>query len=769
MTMQNENGGKKDHGEIVTTHRAPIAWVWIFPLLAIIVAGWLFWTQWQQRGPEIQISFDEAPGIQAGKTKLIYRGVDSGTVESVELDENLKRVVVRVRLKSFAYGLATKGTDFWIDRPVVSITELTGLESIIQGNSIQARTQGGPYEWQFNGLPKPPLLPLEPGAFTIKLQADKIPFINRGAPVYHRGIRVGVVRKKDFEADGRPTLHIYIEKEFYSTVRSSSRFWPIQAASLQVGQHGAKLDITGMDAIVQGGLAFDHFENPGDPANIDALFDISSNEFDARASGRLLAVTFEDGRGLVAGETKVCYLGHPIGLVDSIQAIPSSGFVRTAVRLDPAYEKLANSATSFTLIRPRISLDGVTGLDTILTGVYIEINPGQNGQPAQTFAGRSVTDKEWQRLQAERDGLQVTLFADKMPTIDKGAPVIFRGVNVGSVLEKTIDKNLRPILRIVIRPEYRNILTANSRFWRFPATSIKAGPGVLEVELEGLETLLQGGVAFDNFGHKSEPAKAGSEFHLYPEEQIARTEATPIRIRLENGRGLVPNRSELRYLGIPVGMVENVVSEHGQIYVTARLNDGYSFLRREDSIFSVIRPNISLRGITGLETLVSGVYIECTPGNSKKLADSFIGKASIDSEEITPSGLTVKLESHTSPVNVGAAVYYRGINVGRVTEKSLSADGSNVVLTAVINRKYSNLVHENTKFWDASGLKATLGFLKFRIQTESVIAPDGQISFATPDKSGMGKPARDGDSFTLYPNSQSEWHKWNPQIPLPKN
>ena len=64
--------------------------------------------------------------------------------------------------------------------------------------------------------------------------------------------------------------------------------------------------------------------------------------------------------------------------------------------------------------------------------------------------------------------------------------------------------------------------------------------------MEGLETLLQGGVAFDNFGHKSEPAKAGSEFHLYPEEQIARTEATPIRIRLENGRGLVPNRSELR-------------------------------------------------------------------------------------------------------------------------------------------------------------------------------------------------------------------------------
>ena len=757
------NDTNKDHGEIVSKHHASIAWVWIFPILAVAAAAWLYWCQWEKLGPEIQIAFTEAPGIQAGKTKLIYRGVDSGTVQSVQLDKELNRVIVKVQLQSFAEGLATKGTDFWIDRPVVSITELTGLESIIQGNSIQARTQGGPPQNEFTGLSKTPVLPLEAGAFTLRLHADKIPFTNRGAPVYHRGIRVGVVRKKDFDADGTPTLHIYIEKDFQSTVRKTSRFWPIQATSVQLGQQGVKLDISGLDALLQGGIAFDHFDAEGSQASNDMMFDINPSEFAARATSRPLKVSFEDGRGLLPGDTKVCLLGYPIGLVDSVKATGDE--VVTTLLLDPAYESLAKSTTTFTLVRPRISLEGVSGLDTLVSGVYIAMDPGEGGDISQEFLGRSVSDKEWEKMQAEREGLKVTLYADAIPSIGKGAPVIFRGVVVGSVLEKTLDDKFRPILRIVIRPEYRNTLASNSRFWRFPATSVKAGPGVIEMDVAGIETLMQGGIAFDVFGKRGPIAATGSQFQLYSEEKNARADSSTIRISFENGRGLFQGRSELRYLGVPVGMVESIETENGKVWVSARLNDGYEFLRRADSLFSVVRPNISMRGISGLETLVSGVYIECTAGNSKRLANSFVGKATIDSEEISPSGLTIKLTSPQSPINPGASVYYRGINVGRVTDKDLSSDSNNVILTAVINRKYASLIREKTKFWDGSGLKATLGFLKFRIQTESVIAPDGQISFATPDNANMGPAAKDGDTFELYPNSQPEWQKWNPTIP----
>jgi paraquat-inducible protein B len=273
-------------------------------------------------------------------------------------------------------------------------------------------------------------------------------------------------------------------------------------------------------------------------------------------------------------------------------------------------------------------------------------------------------------------------------------------------------------------------------------------------------------VAFDTFTPRTKTASQNANFALYEDEANARALSAPIKIRFINGRGLAPGRTELRYLGVPVGLVEGVETAEGRVVVTARLNQGYEFLRREDSFFSIVRPNISLQGITGLETLISGVYIECTPGSSRRLAESFTGRSTIDAEEILQNGLTLTLLSDSTAINAGASVFYRGISVGRVTGKSLSPDGRDISLTIVVEKKYRHLVRENSKFWNASGLKASLGFLQFRIQTDSMLAPDGRIAFATPDNAVMGAAAADGASFDMSPNPRPEWLKWNPSIPI---
>jgi paraquat-inducible protein B len=87
-------------------------------------------------------------------------------------------------------------------------------------------------------------------------------------------------------------------------------------------------------------------------------------------------------------------------------------------------------------------------------------------------------------------------------------------------------------------------------------------------------------------------------------------------------------------------------------------------------------------------------------------------------------------------------------------------------LTIVVEKKYRHLVRVNSKFWNASGLKASLGFLQFRIQTESIMAPDGRIAFATPDNAAMGAAAADGASFDMSQSPRPEWLKWNPSIPI---
>ena len=765
MSPDSHMDAKKDHGQVVTSHQRSVAWFWIFPILAVLATGWLFYSKWASEGSEIEIVFDEAPGIEAGKTRLFYRGVNSGTVENVRVLQDLKSVAVKVRLEGFAEGLASSETKFWIDRPVVSLTELTGLESIIRGNSIQAGTPGGEPCYRFEGHTKPPVISPDTEAFSVWVDGAEIDFLNRGTPVYHKGVRVGVVCQKSLTPDGRAALQLLIEPAYRESLNENSRFWAVPWTSVTLGQGGMTIDVPGVEALLHGGLAFDHFETPGKPAQTNARFSFNTSEAAARASGPLLTVDFREARGIRPGKTPVCYLGHPIGLVESLTADPASQLVRASVRLQPPFQNLATGSAVFTLIQPQISLEGVANLDTLISGAYLEIEPGTGGEPATQFAGRTLGDREWRQMRNQRDGLRVRLTTETLPNIDKGAPVYHRGVVVGTVLDKTLDPKNKPSLEIAIQPEFRASVASNARFWRVPATSVKAGPGVLQVDIEGIESLLRGGVAFEIFGAPGKPAKEGESFQLFSDEQTARASSAPIRIRFDNGRGLVAGRSEIRYLGVPVGMVESVEPRDGYIFVIARLDEGYDYLRREGSLFSVVRPNISLQGITGLETLVSGVYIEVVPGPSKKLADSFVGISTTINDNVMPTGLNLRLTTSFSPINIGAPILYKGIPVGQVTEKNLSSDGREVVFRIVVDRKFDQLVRANSRFWDSSGLKASVGIFKFRIQTESTLAPVGQISFATPDGPAMGPKAKDGENFTLYPTPKPEWQNWNPSIP----
>ncbi|MFM8364972.1 MAG: MlaD family protein, partial [Verrucomicrobiota bacterium] len=515
MSADPQAGRKTDHGQIVSTHNRTIAWFWLFPLIAALATGWLFYSQWASKGPSIEITFEEAPGIEPGKTRLFYRGVNSGTVESVRVLEDLKSVTVKVRLEGFAAGLATEQTVFWIDRPVVSLTELTGLESIISGNSIQAGTPGGIPKFTFQGHPKPPILQPDANTFTAWIDGQSIPFLNRGTPVYYRGVRVGAVCQKTLTPEGLATIQLSIEPAYRATVRTSSRFWAVPWTSISLGPGGLTIQAPGADALLQGGLAYDDFGNAGEPAESNARFPFHDTETAARASAPPLVVNFKDSRGLRAGHTPVCYLGYPVGLVEKVDADPANQTIRATIRLQPEFQNLATSTASFTLVRPRFSLEGVSNLDTMLLGAYLALEPGTGGEPATAFSGTTLGDDEWLALQTAHDGLKIRLVADSLPNIEKGAPVLHRGIAVGTVLEKTLDEKNQPALEIAIRPEFKNSLSSNSRFWRVPATSIKAGPGVLQVDIEGIESLLRGGVTFETFGASGKPVLSGESFRLF--------------------------------------------------------------------------------------------------------------------------------------------------------------------------------------------------------------------------------------------------------------
>lgn len=763
----NDKGSPKDHGQVVLHSRRRISWAWLFPILAAAATIWLFWSDWKSNGPEVEVEFDTAPGIQAGKTPLIYRGVVAGIVKGVKLDADMDRVIVSVRLKAFASELAREGTVFWIDQPVVGLGDTSGLDALIQGNSLQARIGDGPPATSFVGVPRMPLTPLNSPALVIKLRSPNIPLLDRGSPVFYRGVAVGVVEDKILDANGVPYLHVTVEKKFAETVRANARFWSVPAASLKVGQGGVKLDLLGLKAILLGGVEFDVFGQPGEMAQNGSEFHLYGDEVAARATGREVRISFKDGQGIIKGATEVRRLGLPVGVVESVTLNEATQTVDAVVRFQPAYEDMHKEGTVFTLVGPRISLNGVSGLDTLVSGPYIDCEPGSGPQVADSFVGRTSQNDGALSAEDMRAGVHVTLRAGKLSNIHEATPVLYRGLIVGQVVSKAISEAGEPTLGVVVRRDYANTLVKNSRFWIVPATSVEVGAGMLRLDIAGIKTLLQGSLAFDNFDPREDAATGGAQYELFADEAAARATSAPISISFENGQGLQAGLTQVRYLGIPVGLVVGVKAVKGKIETTVRLNPGYDFLRTEGSDFAIVRLQAGLTGVTGLETVVSGVYIEAVPSGGKKLANSFVGVTTVkaDFKEEEQSSFEVTVTSTRTALGVGTPVTYRGISVGKVGRKTLSPDGRSVSLHLIVERKYANLIRANTKFWDASGMKVSLGFFSLKIQGGPLdsIAGNG-IAFATPNS--LGVPAKFGDVFELAPGPRPEWFRWAPDISL---
>jgi paraquat-inducible protein B len=290
----------------------------------------------------------------------------------------------------------------------------------------------------------------------------------------------------------------------------------VAATSLKVGPTGVKLDLLGLKAILLGGVAFDVFGKPGAAVADDTEFTLCADQTAARATGDPVRISFRNGQGIVAGQTEVRRLGLPVGYVETAVLNEANQTVDTVVRFQPAFEHLHPAGTVFTLIRPRISLDGVSGLETVVTGPYLECVPGPAGPSSDHFEGRTFSDDGLMTAQAERAGLRVTLQAEALPALGDGAPVLYRGLVAGRVKRKTLDAHGNPELELVIRQEYAPVVARNARFWPVPGAAVQAGPGILNVDVAGLQTLVKGAVAFDVFGTPEAAAEDGAKFPRKP-------------------------------------------------------------------------------------------------------------------------------------------------------------------------------------------------------------------------------------------------------------
>jgi paraquat-inducible protein B len=325
--------------------RRPFMFIWLVPLVALGIAGYLGFHAVARRGEEIVITFSTADGLTAGQTKVRHKAVDLGTVERINLSRDMSKVVLHVQMEREADRILTSNARFWVVRPRLTAGSISGLDTLISGSFIEVDpgpvdAPGKPQE-AFVGLEEPPAVRSDEPGRTFTLTAGRIGSLASGSPVFFHDIEAGEVLGYDLVDNGQAVaIHTFIRKPYDDYVREDTRFWNSSGIALNLGAQGFKVQVQSLQAVLSGGVSFDRPTEGAEPppAREGATFPLFSDEAAANAASyrtRLKFTTYVEGSvsGL-AVDAPVQLYGIQIGNVTGVKLELDPVKLTSRVRID---------------------------------------------------------------------------------------------------------------------------------------------------------------------------------------------------------------------------------------------------------------------------------------------------------------------------------------------------------------------------------------------------------------------------------------------------
>ncbi|MBV8536894.1 MAG: MCE family protein, partial [Alphaproteobacteria bacterium] len=335
--------------------RPRIPFVWLVPVVALAIAGFLAWRSFSEEGSLITLTFETANGLSAGVTQVRHKSVALGTVRDIRLSQDMSHVIVHVRMSRDATPILTDHAQFWVVRPRLSAGYVQGLETLVSGAYIDVDPgpPGGKPQTNFKGLETPPSVRSDEPGHTYVLTADRVGGIGPGSPVLYRDLNVGEVLSYDVGADDRPAiLHVFVRAPFDQYVHVNSQFWKAGGVTINYGAQGLHVELESLQAALSGGLTFDTPQDaPKTPvADNNAPFTLFADHEQAIESGYRLRVPllayFQSSVAGLAPGSPVDLFGLDIGRVTAVtpHLAPDRPEVEVAMELQP--ERAFHDATA---------------------------------------------------------------------------------------------------------------------------------------------------------------------------------------------------------------------------------------------------------------------------------------------------------------------------------------------------------------------------------------------------------------------------------------
>ncbi|CAJ1783428.1 MlaD family protein [Aeromonas salmonicida] len=634
--------------EPVIEKRRWLSPVWLLPFIALLLAVGFIYQQFASSGQLIRINFAQGNGILPGKTQLRYQGVAIGVVQDLELAEDGHKIAVLAKIDSRARSLIRKGSDFWLVSPKASLTEISGLDTLVSGNyiNLQPGRNNNPLEEEFDALDGPPPGYQAQGRM-LHLTADSLGSVGIGARLYFRGIEVGSVINTRLGQDNQNViLDLVIEPRFEHLVKADTRFWNIS-----------------------GGIAFDSPKASPEPQK-GQTFTLYKGLAEAARGER---IDIAAGDLPIKEGMPILYEGIEIGRIDPIRLTNKGRIVTALINPEQAFRITGESR----LVWETVSL-GASGLkhaDRLLAGPAIRLDyvAGERVK-AITLSG-----------QDQVSGTRLTLLADDLAGLNEGAPLWYKGLQIGQINQL----NGNASVALVVNTEYQHLLK-RARFYR-------ASPLQIDADLSGIKVETSPASAWIGGGIKLVQAVTGERINrLYPSQELAllgTRDAKPQRwlLKAEQADGIGIG-SPVLYLGLEAGKVKQLRAAKEGVEIELEIDGVYApLLSRQPQFWK--KPALDTRvrvdgvhvKVGNLATLLRGVIEFDRLGTGRSSHQLFDSK-----EQARAKVRALSLVADNNPgLGVGSPLRYRGVDIGKIEQIELEPSLGQVIFKAELDGQYA--------------------------------------------------------------------------------